>query len=198
MAKHGQELYHDGMKLSQWAKLKGVSYKTAWRMWRDGRLPVHAEQLPTGTVVIHIPDEETGGVALYARVSSADQKADLDRQLVRLTEYAVAKRMPITDVVKEVASGMNGHRKGLTRLLSNSDVKVVIVEHRDRLARFGFEYIEAALAAQGRKIVVVEAKEVDDDVVRDLHEVIVSMCARLYGKRSAKHRADRAVQAIHE
>lgn len=198
MAKHGQERYHDGMKLSQWAKLKGVSYKTAWRMWRDGRLPVHAEQLPTGTVVIHIPDEETGGVALYARVSSADQTADLDRQLVRLTEYAVAKRMPITDVVKEVASGMNGHRKGLTRLLSNSDVKVVIVEHRDRLARFGFEYIEAALAAQGRKIVVVEAKEVDVDVVRDLHEVIVSMCARLYGKRSAKHRADRAVQAIHE
>jgi putative resolvase len=58
------------------------------------------EQLPTGTVVIHIPDEETGGVALYARVSSADQKADLDRQLVRLTEYAVAKHMPITDVVK--------------------------------------------------------------------------------------------------
>ena len=198
MAKHGQELYHDDMKLSQWAKLNGVSYKTAWRMWRDGRLPVHAEQLPTGTVVIHIPDEETGGVALYARVSSADQTADLDRQLVRLTEYAVAKRMPITDVVKEVASGRNGHRKGLTRLLSNSDVKVVIVEHRDRLARFGFEYIEAALAAQGRKIVVVEAKEVDDDVVRDLHEVIVSMCARLYGKRSAKHRADRAVQAIHE
>jgi putative resolvase len=186
------------MKLSQWAKLKGVSYKTAWRMWRDGRLPVHAEQLPTGTVVSHIPDEETGGVALYARVSSADQKADLDRQLVRLTEYAVAKRMPITDLVKEVASGMNGHRQGLTRLLSNSDIKVVIVERRDRLAGFGFEYIEAALAAQGRKIVVVEAKEVDDDVVRDLHEVIVSMCARLYGKRSARHRADRAVQAIHE
>jgi putative resolvase len=93
---------------------------------------------------------------------------------------------------------MNGHRQGLTRLLSNSDIKVVIVERRDRLAGFGFEYIEAALAAQGRKIVVVEAKEVDDDVVRDLHEVIVSMCARLYGKRSARHRADRAVQAIHE
>ncbi len=185
------------MKLSQWAKLKGISYKTAWRMWRDGRLPVHAEQLPTGTVVIHIPAEEAGGVALYARVSSADQKADLDRQLVRLTEYAIAERMPIADVVKEVASGMNGHRKGLTRLLSNPDVKIVVVEHRDRLARFGFEYIEAALAAQGRKIVVVEAKEVDDDVVLDLHEVIVSMCARLYGKRSAKHRADRALQAIH-
>jgi putative resolvase len=198
VAKHGQCGYHIGMKLSQWAKLKGISYKTAWRMWRDGRLPVHAEQLPTGTVVIHIPAEEAGGVALYARVSSADQKADLDRQLVRLTEYAIAKSMPIADVVKEVASGMNGHRQGLTRLLSNPDVKIVVVEHHDRVARFGFEYIEAALAAQGRKIVVLEAKEVDDDVVRDLHEVIVSMCARLYGKRSAKHRADRALQAIHE
>jgi putative resolvase len=186
------------MKLSQWAKLKGISYKTAWRMWRDGRLPVHAEQLPTGTVVIHLSEAQIGGVALYARVSSADQKADLERQLARLTEFAASQKMLVADSVKEIASGMNGHRKGLTRLLSNQEVKIIVVEHRDRLARFGFEYIEAALAAQGRKIVVVEASEVNDDVVRDLHEVIVSMCARLYGKRSAQHRADNAVRAIHE
>jgi predicted site-specific integrase-resolvase len=197
MPKHRQPCYSHGMKLSQWAKHKGISYKTAWRMWRDGRLPVHAEQLPTGTVVIHLPAEEAGAVALYARVSGADQKADLERQLARLDEYAISQNMLVCDRVKEIASGMNGHRKGLTRLLSNPEVKVVIVEHRDRLARFGFEYIEAALAAQGRKIVVVEANGVDDDVVRDLHEVIVSICARLYGRRSAKHRADQAVQALH-
>ncbi len=61
--------------------------------------------------------------------------------------------------------------------------------------RFGIEYVEAALAAQGRKLMVIEPDEMKDDIVRDLHEVIVSLCARLYGKRSAKNRAKRAVEA---
>lgn len=112
--------------------------------------------------------------------------------------YAVANKMAVTDIVKEVGSGMNGHRKGLVRLLGDPKSTVVLVEHRDRLSRFGFEYIEATLAAQGRKIVVIDIDEVKDDIVRDLHEVIVSMCTRLYGRRGAKHRAEKALQAIHE
>ena len=86
----------------------------------------------------------------------------------------------------------------MMRLLGNAQVQTILVEHRDRLMRFGFEYVESALAAQGRKIVVMQAGEVNDDIVRDLHEVIVSMCARLYGKRSAKNRAQKALDAIHE
>jgi predicted site-specific integrase-resolvase len=84
------------------------------------------------------------------------------------------------------------------RLLRNPGVNVIVVEHRDRLMRFGFEYLEAALAAQNRKIVVVEPDQVTDDIVRDLHEVIVSLCARLYGKRSARHRAQKALEAIQD
>jgi predicted site-specific integrase-resolvase len=86
----------------------------------------------------------------------------------------------------------------MMRLLGNAQVQTILVEHRDRLMRFGFEYVESALAAQGRKVVAMEAEEMTDDVVRDLHEVIVSMCARLYGKRSAKHRAQKALDAMHE
>jgi predicted site-specific integrase-resolvase len=63
--------------------------------------------------------------------------------------------------------------------------------------RFGFEYVESSLSAQGREIVVIDTEELTDDIVRDLHEVIVSMCARLYGKRSAKNRAQKALDAIH-
>ncbi|CAB4242913.1 conserved protein of unknown function [Methylacidimicrobium sp. AP8] len=77
------------MKLSVWAKRQGICYKTAWRMWKEGRLPVPAEQLPTGTVIVHAEPSQPNGVALYARVSSSDQKADLDRQLARLTEFAL-------------------------------------------------------------------------------------------------------------
>jgi predicted site-specific integrase-resolvase len=81
-------------------------------------------------------------------------------------------------------------------LLSNPSVGVILVEHRDRLARFGFEYIEASLSAQGRRLVVVEPSEMDDDILRDLHEVIVSLCGRIYGKRAAKNKADKAIEAI--
>ena len=63
--------------------------------------------------------------------------------------------------------------------------------------RFGFEYVQACLQAQARKVIVIEPEEMSDDVVRDLHEVIVSMCARLYGKGSAKKRAQKALDAIH-
>ncbi len=185
------------MRLSVWAELQGISYKTAWRMWKAGTLPVPAEQLPTGKVVVHAERRGTG-VALYARVSSTDQKSDLDRQLARLTEFAVGQGMTVVDAVKEVGSGLNGHRKGMMRLLRNPEVQTIVVEHRDRLMRFGFEYVESALAAQGRKLVVIEPDEMTDDIVRDLHEVIVSMCARLYGKRSAAHRAQKALDALHE
>ncbi len=185
------------MKLSVWAELQGISYKTAWRMWKAGTLPVPAEQMPTGTVVVHA-ERRGQGVALYARVSSADQKSDLDRQLSRLTEYAVAQKLAVVDAVKEVGSGLNGHRKGMMRLLRNPGIQTIVIEHRDRLMRFGFEYVESALAAQGRKVLVIEPDEMTDDIMRDLHEVIVSMCARLYGKRSAKNRAQKALDAIHE
>ena len=184
------------MKLSAWAKSQGISYKTAWRMWKDGRLPVPAEQMATGTVIVHAGSDRVGGAALYARVASADQKNDLDRQLARLTEFAVGQKLPVVDAVKEVGSGLNGHRKGMMRLLSNPAAQTIVVEHRDRLMRFGFEYVEAALAAQGRRIVVIEPEEMTDDIVQDLHEVIVSMCARLYGKRSAKNRAQKALAAM--
>ena len=166
-------------------------------MWKRGLLPVPAEQLPTGTIIVSVEKADANeGVALYARVSSADQKADLDRQLVRLTEHAIARKWHIVDSVKEVGSGLYGHRQGMMRLLRDPKARTILVEHRDRLMRFGFEYVEAALAAQGRTVVVIEPEEMTDDIVRDLHEVIVSMCARLYGKRSAKNRAQKALDAM--
>lgn len=185
------------MKLSVWAKQQGLAYKTAWRMWKLGQLPVPAEQLPTGTIIVHPPvSSSEQRAALYARVSSADQRADLDRQVARLSEYAAKQGVRVTKVVKEIGSGLNGHRRAMLEVLRDPMIQTIVVEHRDRLVRFGFEYVEAALLAQGRKILVVEQGELKDDIVRDLHEVIVSLCARLYGRRSAKNRAERAMKAV--
>ena len=188
------------MKLSKWAKENGLSYRTAWRMFHDGTLPAAAEQLATGTIIVKTPasGEKTQGVALYARVSSTDQKHDLDRQVARLLEYAVKKKLPITKSVTEIGSAMNGRRTRLMKLLGDNSIGVIVVEHRDRLMRFGFEYLEAALAAQGRRIMVVDESEVKEDLVRDMTEVLTSFCARLYGKRSAVNRARRAIKAIED
>jgi len=184
------------MKLSQWAKQQGLSYKTAWRMWKLGQLPIPADQLPTGTIIVHPPvTASEGGAALYARVSSADRKSDLDRQIARLSAFAAAKQLRVVEVVKEAGTGLNGHRRAMLRILRNPAVSTIVVEHRDRLMRFGSEYVDAALSAQGRKLLVMDPEEMKDDIVRDLHEVIVSLCARLYGKRSAKSRAKRAMEA---
>lgn len=137
-------------------------------------------------------------MALYARVSSSDRREDLDRQVGRLAAWATAQGMGVTLIVAEVGSGLSGSRGKLERLLADPGVGTVVVEHRERLARFGVEYVEAALRAQGRRLVVVEEREVDDDLVREITEVLTSMCARLYGGRSARRRAVRALEAAGE
>ena len=142
-------------------------------------LPIPSEQLPTGTILVHPPRARADAVALYARVSSADQKQDLERQLGRLSQYASKERLPVIRAVAEIGSGLNGHRVKIMRLLSDPEIDTVVVEHRDRLARFGSEYIEAALAACGRKLVVVDQTEMKDDLVQDMIAVLTSFCARL-------------------
>jgi putative resolvase len=87
---------------------------------------------------------------VYTRVSSHDRRPDLDRQLARLTRWAAQEGLPVAEVVAEVGSGLNGRRTKLRRLLADPAVTTIVVEHRDRLARFGVEQLDAALAAHGR------------------------------------------------
>jgi putative resolvase len=141
------------VKLVEWARQQGISYKTAWRWVKDDAMPVPWRQLPSGTILVDAPvDERPSAVALYARVS-------------------------------------NGKRRKLLRLLSDATIGAVVVEHRDRFARFGSEYLEAALAASGRRLIVVDSSEMNDDLVPDMIVVLTSFCARLYGRRSARNRA---------
>ncbi len=138
-------------------------------MWKLGQLPMPVEQLPTGTVIVHPSASVTeGGTVLCARVSSAEQKADLDRQIARLSGFAASRHLTVRDVVKEIGSGLNGHRRAMLKILRNPAGRTVVVEHRDRLMRCGFEYVEAGLAAQGRTLTVIEPEDRKDDIVRDL------------------------------
>jgi len=184
------------MKLSEWAKQQGISYKTAWRWFSEGKLPVHAEQMATGTIIVRTGGSAAGKTAIYARVSSSDQKSGLDGQVARLLAFANSKGLSVGQTVTEIGSGLNGHRTELIKLLADPAVTAVVVEHRDRLMRFGCEYVEAALLAQGRKIIVADPAELKDDLVRDMVEVLTSFCARLYGRRAAKNKAEKALEAM--
>ncbi|GAB3558929.1 putative resolvase [Actinopolyspora lacussalsi] len=183
------------MKLKEWAREQGVSYRTALNWFHAGTLPVAARQLPTGTILVEPPKESTGRTVAYCRVSSADQKDDLHRQAGRVAEECSKRGITLNATITEVGSGMNGGRAKLAKLLADAEVSCIVVEHRDRLARFGVEHLEAALSATGRTIVVLNNEEVAEDVVRDITEVLTSMCARLYGRRSAKKRAQNGLAA---
>jgi len=183
------------MKLSDWARQQGISYITAWRWFRAGKLPVPARQLPTGTILVEAPRSE-GTTVLHARVSSADQKEDLERQVQRLQAFAQEQGWTAVTVVTDIGSGVNGKRKNLLRILRDPQVVRIVMEHRDRLARFGCDVLEAALAASGRHVVVRADGDVTDDLVQDVLDIRTSACGRRYGRRSARHRARQALEAM--
>jgi putative resolvase len=187
------------MNLTEWARAQGVNPHTAYRWFREGTLPVPARRVGPRTILVNIDANSspgvTGGVGLYARVSSRDQKDDLERQTARLAVWAAKAGHEVVRIESEVASGMNGCRAKARRLLADAKVTTVVVEHQDRLGRMNVELVEAALSATGRRLVVLDDGEVEDDLVRDMVEVLTSFCARLYGRRSARNRAKRAFEA---
>ena len=191
--------YNGRMNLAEWAEKNGIARVTAYRWFHSGRLPVPARKVG-GLILVDDPSEAGESAVrlrtvVYARVSSADQRADLDRQVARVTAWCVAQGWAVDGVVTEIGSALDGHRRKFKALLGDPAVARIVVEHRDRFARFGSEYVSAALAAHGRELVVVDPAEVDDDLVRDMTEFLTSMCARLYGKRAAQNRAKAAMSA---
>jgi putative resolvase len=188
------------MKLSDWARANGIHPRTAYRWWRNGTLPVPARQINARVILVDDPASASRGapglsaVGLYARVSSHDQRSDLDRQVARLSGWAAQAGAQVVRIEAEVGSGMNGQRPKVRRLLSDPAVGTVVVEHRDRLGRTNVELVEAALSASGRSLVALDPGEVDDDLVRDMTDALTSFCAHTYGRRSARNRAEKALR----
>ena len=138
------------MKLSTYARQIGVTYKTAYRWWKAGKLDAY--QMDTGTVIVRDPLKvSASNVALYARVSSVDQKNDLERQLERRERITLLRGYQVTRMVSEIGSGLNDRRPKFLKLLTDPTIGVIVVEYRDRGTRFGFTYLEQLLAMQGRR-----------------------------------------------
>lgn len=188
------------MKLSTWAKSQGITYKTAYNWFKSDKLPVKATQTETGTIIVHsdanINTYNDVRVVIYARVSSYDRKDCLIGQVHRCTEFANARGLEISKVYKEVASGMNDKRTRLTQLLQSRPTTIV-VEHKDRLTRFGFNYLELLLKQQGCEVLVLNRdKEDEADLMKDLVSIITSFCCRLYGLRRGQNKANKMKEEL--
>ncbi len=187
------------MKLSTYAKKTGISYKTAWRWFTSNKIKGYRSH--TGTIIITEEDEiiRPDKVAIYTRVSSHENKKNLDSQAQRLVEYCTVKGYQITKIVKEVGSGINDNRKQLIKLLMDESITIIVVEHKDRLTRFGFNYIESLLSLSNRNIEVVNlADNGKEDLLNDLVSIIYSFCARLHGQRRAKRKTEKITKELNQ
>lgn len=136
-------------------------------------------------------------VAIYARVSSPEHRANLNRQAERLVAYCTARGYQVRKVIKEIGSGVNDNRPKFLALLADPTISHIVVEHKDRGTRFGFRYIETLLHTTGREIEVVNTAENDtEDLLSDLASIIYSVCARLYGQRRAKRKTEKIVREL--
>lgn len=184
------------MKLSEYARREGILYRAAWNRFKAEKI-AGAYRTELGRIVV--PEQPTGlekKAVVYARVSSPKQARDVEAQAQRLQEYAVANGFTVVSVVKEVASGVNDRRPKLTKLLTDDTNPwgTLIVEHKDRLTRVGFEWFQVLLGREGRAIVVANpAVEEKSDLVADFVSIIYSFSARLYGLRSRKNRVVRSL-----
>lgn len=182
------------MRLTEWAKKNSITYRTAWEHFRTGKIPT-AYKLASGTIIV--PDEldyKPMFVVVYARVSSSENKTNLDSQADRVCQFCSASGLVVSQVVKECASGLNDNRPKLMSILTNKQVTHIVVEHKDRLTRFGFNYIKELFS--GKIIVINEVVESETDLMQDFVSLVTSFCARLYGQRRSKRKTEKLIAAL--
>jgi putative resolvase len=184
------------MKLSKYAKLNGVSYTTAYRWFKSGMIS-NSRQLPNGTILVdEITNNNIERIVTYSRVSNASRRAELDYQVNRINSFCENRGVQIHQSYKEVASGMNDSRKQLWKMI-DSKPTLIVIENKDRLTRFGFEYICRLLEKQGTKILIINESESDEqDLIRDLVSIITSFCCRLYGLRRGYNKAKTITEKV--
>ena len=192
------------IKLSQYANENGITYQTAL-LWYHKNIIDGAYKTPSGTIMVDTEiskKEETTNeviekkVVIYARVSNQSRRKEIQYQVDRLSEFSISRGYIISNVYKEVASGMNDSRKELWKMIE-SKPDIIVIENKDRLTRFGFEYLKRLLKEQGTEIIVVTQKDSEEDeLLKDMISIITSFCCRLYGLRRSKNKIKQIQEII--
>jgi predicted site-specific integrase-resolvase len=185
------------LKISQYAKMEGVKYRAIWNRIKNGQLKT--ERTQNGGIRIIIDENKDVRVAVYCRVSSSENKENLERQKERVLNYCMAKGYKIEKIVTEIGSGLNDNRKKLENLLIDASITKIVVEHSDRFSRFGMNYIQKLLKMQEREIEIINNQENNrDDLMQDFVSIITSFTARLYGQRRTKRKTELLIKTIEE
>ena len=179
-----------------------IHIRTAYRYYHNGKLKGYQDKL-TKTIFILNPfklaeNENKNRVVLYSRVLSNENKDSLDKQMERLKMFALAKGYQIVKEVKEIGSGLNDNRQKLNNLfekeLNNFDI--LLVEHKDRLTRFGFNYIDILLKSLNKKVEVINLADNKEDLIQDFVSCITSFCARIYGQKRSKKKTELLIKEL--
>ncbi|HDZ36274.1 MAG TPA: IS607 family transposase [Thermococcus sp.] len=186
------------------AKKLGVSKMTVLRWIKAGKLKAHRigkeYRVPESEIKRILEGKLPDKVVIYARVSSRDQKEDLERQIEYLKNYCSSRGYQVAKILTDISSGLNENRKGLKqlfKLVESGEVTKVIITYRDRLTRFGFKYLEQYFNSHGVEIEVIfddEEKTPEKELVEDLLAIVTSFAGKLYGMRS--HKKKRLVEAV--
>lgn len=193
------------IKLSKAAKLLGISKQTLWNRKNDGTIQFIKIGNLNGITqedfdkLLGVKTQKEDKIVIYCRISSPVNKNNLISQIDRVKSYCIAKGYKIHKIVKEYGSGLNDNRKELTKLLSEQDFTKIVIEHKDRLTRTGFNYLKTLLENQGKQIEVINNSEDDEsDIIQDFVSIITSYCARIYGKRRSKRKTELLIKKLQE
>ena len=182
------------IKLSKLAKDLNVTKVTIYNWHQKGKLDFiksdtnrNYVSVDTYNRLMNISNKKEENVVIYCRVSSTENKSNLETQKNRLISYCNAKGYKVSDVIIEIGSGVNDKRPKLINLLEKNNYTKIVVEHKDRLTRFGFNYLDTLIRVLGKEIEVVNNVNSDEeDIVQDFVSIITSFCSRIYGKRRSK------------
>lgn len=181
------------IKISEYAKRMSLHIRTAYRYFHSGKIEGFQDK-ETKTIFIKNPFSEKKlfenfnqkRAVLYARVSSNENRANLETQMERLKNYANAKGYKITNEVKEVGSGLNDKRKNF-----------IIVEHKGRLTRFGFNYLETFMKSHKKEIEVInDVSNNKEDLIQDFISIITSFCAKIYDQRRSRRKTEKIIKEL--
>ena len=187
------------MKLSTWAKIQGIGYRAAWNHFKAGLIP-GAYTLNTGTIIV--PDEAqtintAEHIVCYARVSSSQNKDNLLSQSKRINDFCAAKGWIVSESIQEIGSGLNDNRPKLLKIFQNKKATKLVVEHKDRLTRFGFNYIEQLCKSFNCEIIIINPANNDkEDLIQDFTSIITSFCAKIYGQRRTKRATEKIIKQL--
>lgn len=182
-------------KPQEFAEMIGVSVKTLQRWDNEGKLkayrtPTDRRYYTHKQYIDYMDDGKTknGKTVIYTRVSTTNQKDDLQNQVEFLKQYANARGIIVDEIFEDIGSGLNYNRKKWNKLIEDCMlglIKTIIIAHKDRFIRFGYEWFERFLKSNGVEIIVVnnERTSPEQELVNDLISIIQVFSCRIYGLR---------------